>query len=83
MEGGPSKKTTPLENQAKENIPADTSLSSWLVESEFTPKSKNSSDAVGNSPAEKENSYVTCKGELVGWFLIGFFFFFLNNFLEV
>ncbi|XP_059438001.1 uncharacterized protein LOC132170878 [Corylus avellana] len=51
-----AKKTTPLENQAKENIPADTSLSSWLVESEFTPKSKNSSDSVGNLPAEKENS---------------------------
>jgi hypothetical protein len=46
-----AKKTTPLENQAKENIPADTSL-----KSEFTPKSKNSSDSVGNSPAEKDNS---------------------------
>jgi hypothetical protein len=52
-----AKITTPLENQAKENIAVDTSLSSWLVESEFTPTmSKNSSDSVGNSPSEKENS---------------------------
>jgi hypothetical protein len=52
-----AKITTPLENQAKENIAVDTSLSSWLVESEFTPPtSKNSSDSVGNSPSEKENS---------------------------
>lgn len=51
-----AKKTNPLENQAKENIAVDTSLSSWLVESEFTPKSTNSCDSVGNLPSEKANS---------------------------
>lgn len=38
---------------AEQEIAVDTSLSSWLVESETTPKSSNGTNSVRNSPSEK------------------------------
>ncbi|XP_031283869.1 uncharacterized protein LOC116142571 [Pistacia vera] len=40
----------------EQEIAVDTSLSSWLVESETTPMSKTSSVSVGNSPSQIVNS---------------------------
>lgn len=40
----------------EQQIAADTSLSSWLVESESTPNSNKTSSSVGNSPFKKEKS---------------------------
>ncbi|KAL0005426.1 hypothetical protein SO802_012987 [Lithocarpus litseifolius] len=41
---------------AEHEVAVDTSLSSWLVESETTPKSSNSTNSVRNAPSEKLNS---------------------------
>ncbi|KAG6647352.1 hypothetical protein CIPAW_07G073500 [Carya illinoinensis] len=49
----------PKSNDSKpkeEQILVDTSLSSWLVVSESTPRSQNSSNSTGNSASEKANS---------------------------
>ncbi|KAJ7978164.1 Protein JASON-like [Quillaja saponaria] len=48
-------KSSPLKHQEHE-IGVDTSLSSWLIESETTPKSKNSTTSVGNSPSKGTSS---------------------------
>ncbi|KAM4108777.1 hypothetical protein ACJW30_03G071900 [Castanea mollissima] len=41
---------------AEHEVAVDTSLSSWLVESETTPKSSNSTNSVRNASSEKLNS---------------------------
>ncbi|KAF5454782.1 hypothetical protein F2P56_024421 [Juglans regia] len=67
-----AKTDTPLMNKAKEKVNlepksndlkpkqeqilVDTSLSSWLVVSESSPSSRNSSNSTGNSASEKANS---------------------------
>ncbi|KAK3418272.1 hypothetical protein EUGRSUZ_H04224 [Eucalyptus grandis] len=47
-------------------IAVDTSLSSWLVDSEATPKSKCSNDSVGNSPSERASTPRSDRGQPVG-----------------
>ncbi|XP_030472173.1 uncharacterized protein LOC115690077 [Syzygium oleosum] len=48
-----------------QEIAVDTSLSSWLVDSEATPKSKCSNDSVGNSPSERASTPRSDKGQPV------------------
>ncbi|XP_030511575.1 uncharacterized protein LOC115726012 [Rhodamnia argentea] len=50
---------------AGQEIAVDTSLSSWLVDSEATPKSKCSNDSVGNSPSERASTPRSDKGQPV------------------
>lgn len=53
-----------------QEIAVDTSLSSWLVDSEATPKSKCSNDSVGNSPSERASMPSSDKGQPVVGFPI-------------